>query len=129
MRIILMSEGSGTHQDVNDFKVAVHEWLRLEEDLTEIQKVVREKRKRKAHLDKFISSFMSSQNKEICNIGENQAIVLSTRKTTSALKKEYILRVLIETFKNEDRAKELVQRIYDMREVREKHVIKKTDLD
>jgi len=124
-----MSECSGTHQDINEFKVAVHEWLRLDEDLAEIQKVVREKRKRKQHLDQFIANFMSGEKKEICNIGENQAIVLSTRKTTSSLKKEFIVRVLTETFKNAERAKELVQKMYDMREVREKHVIKKTDLD
>lgn len=124
-----MSDGSATHHDVHDFKVAVHEWMRLDEDLIEIQKVLREKRKRKQQLDHVISTFMCTQNKEICNIGDNQAIVLSTRKSTSSLKKDYIVRVLTEALKNDERVMELVKRMYDMREVREKQVIKKTDLE
>lgn len=127
-----MSEGSGTNagtRTVEDFKVAVHEWLRLEEDLATIQKVIREKRKRKQHLNDIIASFMSQQNKEICNIGDHQAIVLSTRKATCALKKEHIVGVLNTALKNEERATELMNQMYAMREVREKHVIKKTDID
>jgi hypothetical protein len=124
-----MSETSGTNDyNVNEFKTAVHEWLRLEEDLASIAKVVREKRKRKQHLDQFISSYMSHENKEICNVGENSAIVLSTRKSTCSLKKEHIVGVLVEALRNEERAKELMQQMYALREVREKYVIKQTEI-
>lgn len=125
-----MSEGSVTHEpNVDEFKIAVHEWLRLEEDLANIMKVLREKRKRKQHLDQFISSFMSQQNKAICNVGDNQAIVLSTRKSTTSLKKEYIVKVLTNALKNEERALDLMNQMYAMRETREKHVIKKTEIE
>lgn len=122
-----MSEGSGTNNTVEDFKMAVHEWLRIEEDLAAAQKVLREKRKRKQQLNDFIASYLKSQNKEICNIGDNNAIVLASRKSTCSLKKDYIVSVLNE-FHNEEQSMELMNRMYAMREVREKYVIKKTEL-
>lgn len=122
-----MSEGSGTNNHVEDFKMAVHEWLRIEEDLAAAQTVLREKRKRKQQLNDFIANYLKSQNKEICNIGDNNAIVLSSRKSTCSLKKDYIVSVLKE-FHNEEQSTELMNRMYAMREVREKYVIKKTEL-
>lgn len=123
-----MSEGSETNNNVDAFKMAVHEWLRIEEDLAVAQKVLREKRKRKEQLNDFIANYLKSQNKEICNIGDNNAIVLTSRKSTCALKKNYIVSVLNDVLRNEEQSTELMNRMYAMREVREKYVIKKTEL-
>ena len=124
-----MSEGSETNNNVDDFKIAVREWVRIEEDLAAAQRVLREKRKRKQQLNDFIAQYMSSQNKEICNIGDNNAIVLSSRKSTCSLKKEHIVSVLNDVLNNNEQSTELMNRMYAMREVREKHVIKKTEIE
>ena len=124
-----MSEESAVNNNIDEFKNSVREWVRIDEDLSNIQKVIREKRKRKQHLSEFIATYMESTNKEICNIGENNAIVLSKRKATCSLKKEHIVTVLNDLLKNEDQSKEMMEKMYSMREVREKSVIKKTELN
>lgn len=123
-----MSEESAVNHSIDEFKTAVLEWVRIDEDLSSIQKVIREKRKRKQNLSEFIATYMQHTNKEICNIGDNNAIVLSKRKATCSLKKQHIVSVLNELLKDEERSNELMEKMYSMREVREKSVIKKTEI-
>ena len=124
-----MSEESVVNYDITEFKNAVHEWIRIDDDMSNIQTAIREKRKRKQHLSEFIATYMQQNNKDICNIGDNNAIVLSKRKATCSLKKQHIVSVLNELLKNEDKSKEIMEKMYSMREVREKNVIKKTELN
>lgn len=123
-----MSEES-SHNNIDEFKKSVIEWVRIDDDLSNIQKVIREKRKRKQYLLEFIATYMKNTNKEICNIGDNNAIILSKKKATCSLKKEHIVTVLNEVLKNEEQSKEIMEKMYSMREVREKSVIKKTELN
>lgn len=123
-----MSEESAVNHGIDEFKTAVLEWVRIDEDLSAIQKVIREKRKRKQSLSEFIATYMQHTNKEICNIGDNNAIVLSKKKATCSLKKQHIVSVLNDLLKDEERSNELMEKMYSMREVREKSVIKKTEI-
>jgi len=124
-----MSEESAVNYNIDEFKSSVLEWVRIDEDLSNIQKVIRDKRKRKQNLSDFIATYMQQTNKEICNIGDNNAIVLSKRKATCALKKQHIVSVLNDLLRNEEQSKEIMEKMYSMREVREKSVIKKTELN
>jgi Glu-tRNA(Gln) amidotransferase subunit E-like FAD-binding protein len=124
-----MSEESAVNYNIDEFKSSVLEWVRIDEDLSNIQKVIREKRKRRQNLSEFIATYMQHTNKEICNIGDNNAIVLSKRKATCSLKKEHIVTVLNDLLRNEEQSKELMEKMYGMREVREKSVIKKTEIN
>ena len=124
-----MSEESAINYNIEEFKNAVHEWLRIDDDLSSIQKVIREKRKRKQNLQEFIATYMEQNNKEVCNLGDNNAIVLAKRKATCSLKKQHILSVLNDLLHNEEQSKEVMEKMYNMREVREKSVIKKTEIN
>eukprot|EP00976_Prorocentrum_cordatum_P105114 1194161-Prorocentrum_minimum.AAC.5 len=113
-----------------DFRTSVHEWLRIEEELSTIQKTLRERRKRKQVLSEFIATYMQQHEKEVCSVGDNNALVLSKRKSTLSLKKEHILEVLKTHFQDikDDTRDSIVKEMYDKREVREKTTIKKTSI-
>ena len=99
-----------------------------EEDISNTQRIVREKRKRMQKLSEYISIFMKQNDKEICDVGNEQALVLKKRKTTGGLKKEYIVQVLSEIVKDEQRAKEYTEKIYSLRPIKETDVLKKTTI-
>lgn len=125
-----MSENSFTSRHtLNEFKQAVKEWLALEVDVSNVQKIIREKRKRMQNLSDFISTYMKENDKEICDVGDNNALVLKRKKTTGGLKKEHIMKVLSELIINDDeRVKEYTNKMYELREVKEKDCVKKTSL-
>tara|TARA_B100001250_G_scaffold379768_1_gene370707 strand:- start:1296 stop:1655 length:360 start_codon:yes stop_codon:yes gene_type:complete len=111
-----------------DFKTAVTEWLRLNEELSNIQKIVREKRKVINNLSAIITNYMKSIDKEICNVGDSDAIVLKKSKTTCALKKETVFEVLKKYLENEAVAQEVTEDIFKSRTTKEKDVLKKTNI-
>jgi hypothetical protein len=121
-----MSDASTTPVvSIDEFKNSVREWLLMEESMTEIQKVLREKRKRMQKLSEYISVFMKQNNKEICDIGNEQMLVLKKRKSTGGLKKEYIINILSELV-SEEQAKEYTDKMYQLRPIKEIDVIKRT---
>jgi len=122
-----MSDSSCTTSfTIDEFKTTVREWLIIEDEITEMQRVVREKRKRMQKMSEYISIFMKQHDKEICDVGNEQALVLKKRKTTGGLKKEYIIKVLSEIVHDEDKAKEYTEKMYGMRQIKETDVIKRT---
>lgn len=110
---------------VEEFKNSVREWLLIEESVSEVQKVLREKRKRMQKLSEYISVFMKQNNKEICDVGNEQMLVLKKRKSTGGLKKEYIIKILSEIV-SEEQAKVYTNKMYEMRPIKETDVIKRT---
>ena len=121
-----MSDASATPVvSIDEFKNSVREWLMMEESMAEIQKVLREKRKRMQRLSEYISVFMKQNNKEICDVGNEQMLVLKKRKSTGGLKKEYIIKVLSELV-SEEQAMEYTDKMYQLRPIKETDVIKRT---
>lgn len=121
-----MSDASATPVvSIDEFKNSVREWLMMEESMAEIQKVLREKRKRMQKLSEYISVFMKQNNKEICDVGNEQMLVLKKRKSTGGLKKEYIIKVLSELV-SEEQAMEYTDKMYQLRPIKETDVIKRT---
>ena len=121
-----MSDASATPVvSIDEFKNSVREWLMMEESMAEIQKVLREKRKRMQKLSEYISVFMKQNNKEICDVGNEQMLVLKKRKSTGGLKKEYIIKVLSE-LDSEEQAMEYTDKMYQLRPIKETDVIKRT---
>lgn len=111
-----------------EFKTAVTEWLRLNEEITNIQKIVRDKRKMLNNLSTIITNYMKSIDKEICNVGDSDAIVIKKSKTTCALKKETVFEVLKKYLENEVVAQEVTENIFKARTTKEKDVLKKTNI-
>jgi hypothetical protein len=112
---------------IDEFKNTVREWLMLEESMSEMQKVIREKRKRLQKLSEYISVFMKQNNKEMCDVGNEQMLILKKRKSTGGLKKEYIMKVLSEIV-SQEQAKNYMDKMYSMRPIKETDVIKRTNV-
>lgn len=115
-------------ETIVDFKAAVTEWIRISEEIARLQKETRTKRHRMNHLGTFIMTFMKKNNKEFCNIGDENALVLKSRKSTTGLKKENVLKVLETYLRNEEMAKKCINEIYDTRTTKEKDIIQMKSL-
>lgn len=76
-----------------NFKDAVLEWMRVNEEISQLQREIRQKRNRMNHLGNFIMDSMKNMDKELCNVGD-KALQLKKRKSTVALKKEDVVRLL-----------------------------------
>ena len=109
---------------MEDFRGIVKEWLELEETIKSLQTQVKEKKTRLTKLSEYIITFMNSENKQVCNIGEYGSLVLKTRNSCTGLKKEQILEALMKLTENEDIAKQHLNDLYDKRQQKSKTVLK-----
>ena len=117
------SSHTQSSETIIDFKASVTEWIRINEEISRLQKETRTKRHRMNHLGTFIMTFMKKNNKEFCNIGDENALVLKSRKSTTGLKKENVLKVLEAYLRNEEMAKKCINEIYETRTTKEKDII------
>jgi len=110
-----------------DFKDSVHEWIRLSNEIQQLQAAIRAKKQKMNHLGGFIMEYMHSNDKDTCNVGESSAIVVKQRKSTQTLKKTDILNY-IKKLTNEEKAVDIVNDMFDSRKVKVKNVLKLTDI-
>jgi|SouAtlMetagenome_1021521.scaffolds.fasta_scaffold93392_1 hypothetical protein len=88
-----------------NFKDAVLEWMRVNEEIAVMQKEVRLKRNRINHLGNFIMQTMKDMDKELCNVGE-RSLQLKQRKSTTSLKKDDVVRMLRKLTSDDTAARE-----------------------
>jgi DNA repair ATPase RecN len=119
-----MSNSSSTQSPVTDFKTAVHEWIQTQNRMKELQQQQREYKKKMLRLEFFISTYMKDHEKEYCTVGENDTLVLQKKRVTSGLKKNHIISILQELTNNDTHTEEMTRRLYNMREIKEKNIIK-----
>mgnify|MGYP000014666394 CR=1 FL=1 len=113
---------------VSNFKEAVHEWMGIHDYISSIQSEIRQKRKRLIHLEYYITTYLRDNDKDYCNIGDKEALCVKNKKTTGSLKKEHVTAFLNRVLKNEAQAVEYTKQLYDMREIKEKPIIKRIQL-
>lgn len=116
---------SGTSQ--LDFKDSVHEWIRLSNEIKQLQAAIRAKRQKMNHLGDFIMEYMHSNDKDTCNVGDSSAIVVKQRKSTQTLKKADILNYM-KKLTSEEKAIDMVNDMFDNRKTNVKNVLKLTDI-
>jgi hypothetical protein len=114
-----MSEASGTSE--LNFKEAVLEWMRINDEISQLQTEVRQRRSRSTHLGNYIVHAMKDMNKELCNVGE-KALQLKQRKTTTTLKKEDVIR-LLRKMTSEETARRETDLLFDNRVTKVKDYI------
>jgi hypothetical protein len=110
-----------------NFKDAVYEWMKLNDETTALQREIRLKRNKMNSISQYIVTFMKDQDKEVCNVGETGALVLKKRKVTSSLKKADILNAL-RRHTTEENAASTASMLYDNRSVTFKDYIKLTGI-
>lgn len=114
-----------SHTTSYDFKDAVYEWMKLNDETAALQKEVRLKRNKMNSISQYIVTFMKNQDKEVCNVGDAGSLVLKKRKVTSSLKKEDILNALRRHLSNEQ-AVQTTDGLFSNRSVKFKDYIKLT---
>ena len=109
-----------------DFKRAVQDYVSIHDKLAEIRKETTVLNKRKKKLGETIVSFMKSNNKDFCNLGDNGILELKTSKSSLSLKKDQVIKLLQQYGDNEKRANEVAEFLFTNKEVRERDVIKRS---
>ena len=130
MIIIMVVEDSGSETrapvvySTENFKEAVQEFLRINDRLTEIRRDTSVLNKRKKKLSELIINFMKAQDKEFCNLGEKGSLQLKSSKTTQALKKDQVAKLLLQFGDSEERSTEVANFLFSNKVVKERSVIK-----
>ena len=119
------SETNSNVYNKDQFKEVVTEYIKIFDRIADIRKDTNVLNKRKKKLSEIIVSFMNSTDKEICNLGNSGTIQVKTSKTSQALKKDQVAKLLIELGNSEDKASETAQYLWDNKTVKERKVLKR----
>ena len=103
------SESTVEHEQspsTDKFKEFVREWIKIHDRLTEIRKDTSLLNKRKKEVGEKIMLYMKSNDKEMCNLGQQGTLTMKKSVTSQALKKEDIEQLLVQMGTSEDKAKD-----------------------
>jgi hypothetical protein len=75
---------------MDQFKKNVHEYCIVDEQVKHFQNEIKALKQRQTGLSEDIMMYMTSQNLEVCNAGDNGILTIQTSNTKSALNKESI---------------------------------------
>lgn len=104
---------SVTHVNPDEFKIAVKEWVMINDQLADNRKFVSERNKRKKQLTQFIISFMKDNDKEICNLGENGVLHMKETKKQATLNKDNLTKWMTEYFQNQEEAEKMAIHLFE----------------
>ena len=120
---------SETHIPVytaDNFREAVKEFITIEDRLAEYRKDTSMLNKRKKKLSELIINFMTSNDKEFCNLGEKGTLAVKTSKTTLALKKDQVAQLLQQLGNDETKSAEISDFLFSNKTVKERSVLKRS---
>lgn len=112
--------------NTDKFKEYVREWIKIYDRLAEIRKDTAILNKRKKELSSKIMIFMKSNEKEMCNLGDQGTLTLKVSKTSQALKKEDIENILMQMGTDENKAKETAQYIIENKRKKETSTLRRS---
>lgn len=105
----------------------VKEWVSIDEEMKELQKLMREKRQKKKELNDVLIHVMK-ENDIDCFDTNNGKLLYSVNKTKKGITKKMLLETLQKYFKNDDeKANEMASFILDNRDESVKEIIKRKD--
>jgi hypothetical protein len=107
----------------------VKNWLKIEEEIKELQKIVREKKKEKKDYTENLVDIMKQNDIDCFDITDGK-LIYTKNKVKQSLSKKHILNALSAYFQNDSgRAKDVTNFILESREIKIKenirHKIKK----
>ena len=117
-----MSETSHT-TEIDDFKTAVHNYITLSDEISEIQNTIKERKNKLKKLNEYILAYMKDNDKELCKLGDGGMLLIKKRKTKQTFKKDDIQRLLNEFLKNEEIAKTSTDYIFENQNVKETDIL------
>lgn len=105
----------------------VKEWVSIDEEMKQLQKVMREKRQKKKELNDVLIQVMKQHEIE-CFDTKNGKLLYSVNKTKKAITKKMLMETLQKYYKNDDeKANELASFILESRDESVKETIKRKD--
>lgn len=111
---------------MEDFKNKVREMCRLEDDISEAAKMLKELRGRKTALQKEVTSYMKTENISSCNVPDGK-LSLGTGRSLATVKKEDIAKAFAEALSCElARCEEILATLYDNRKATERTVLRRS---
>ena len=113
-----------------EFKLAVKEWVMINDQIADHRKVVAERNKRKKTLTQYIILFMKENEKEICNLGDNGILHMKKQKSQATLNKDHLTKWMQEYFNDKSKAEELTKFVFEKKkeESTEKEVLKRSNI-
>lgn len=109
-----------------EFKNKVRTMVKIDDDISQGNAMLKELRTRKTQLQQEIMQYMTEQNITTCNV-EDGKLSLSTSKTMAQVKKEDIARAFSESLGCDvGRAEQVIETLYDNRRVTERTVLRRT---
>lgn len=125
------SESTQGAPTADEFKLAVKEWVMINDRLADNRKFVSEQNKRKKQLTEYIILFMRENDKEICNLGENGILHMKKQKAQASLNKDHLTKWMTEYFQNDTKkAEEVTKFVFEKKkeESTEKDVLKRSNI-
>jgi len=103
----------------------VKEWLTLDNEMKELQKAMKERRKKKKELTSSLVEIMRTNEIDCLDVNDGK-LIYTKRKVKAPLSKKHLLGSLAKYFKNDrERIQELTTFILDSREEKIKENIKR----
>jgi hypothetical protein len=108
-----------------DLKATVKEWLILDNEMREIQRILKEKKERKKNLTENVIELMKAKQVDELNVNDGK-LIYSQTKTKSPLNKQHISSCLGDVFKNEpEKVAKLTEHILNSRQIKVKDNLKR----
>ena len=108
-----------SNNDIEEFKVLVHEWLSIDDKIKQLKEAEKKLNEDKKKLNEPILEFMSKNNIEDCNTssGKLKYVVSEVKKP---INRQYLIDKLGVFFKNTQKSEEITAFLFDSRETEQK---------
>ena len=107
------------------FPKLIAEYMKIDDELTEIRSVVREKNKRKKVVSEQLVEFYKKKDLDHVKLKSGVQLNMNEKKTTQSLSKKVITSLLTDFLKDSDMAEKAAEYIYENRSVKYSSVLKK----
>ena len=107
------------------FKEYVREWIRIHDRLSEIRRDTSSLNKRKKEVGAKVMLYMKTNEKEMCNLGDQGSLQMKVTKTSLALKKNDIESILIQMGRNETDAKDTAEFLFENKRKKETSTLRR----
>jgi len=92
--------------DKQHLKNQIKEWVKIDEEISELKKQIRELNIKKKGLSTNLLDVMKQQEIDAFDLNNDGKLIRQVRKTKTPLTKKYIISSLVTFFKNAEKAKE-----------------------
>jgi hypothetical protein len=111
-----------SNKEKDELKQRIQVWLQLEKEKTRLREELKERDKQQKAIEPTILTAMEKAGHNVVATG-NDAIKFKSVKTYQSVSKDLIMKTLAKLLKDEKKAGEMTQAIYDSRTLTEKKVL------